>query len=295
MTFSVSGSLVAIVTPMTEEGLLDLPAYEALIHWHMEQGTDAIVAVGTSGESPTVNVEEHLQLIETAVKTAAGRIPVIAGTGANSTAEAVELTQEAQRLGADASLQVVPYYNKPTQAGLYEHYRAIAESCDLPIIPYNVPGRTVADLQTETTVRLAQIPNVVGIKDATGNLERGQWLIRELPDDFAVYSGDDATAVGLMLMGGRGNVSVTANVMPKAMAELCRLAMAGQAREAAALNRWLLPLHRLMFVEPNPVPVKWALWRMAKIKAGIRLPLVGLSEAHQRELESVLLSLGVCS
>ena len=295
MTFSVSGSLVAIVTPMTEEGLPDLPAYEALIHWHIEQGTDAIVAVGTSGESPTVNVEEHLQLIEAAVKTAAGRIPVIAGTGANSTAEAVELTQEAQRLGADASLQVVPYYNKPTQAGLYEHFRAIAESCDLPIIPYNVPGRTVADLQTETTVRLAQIPNVVGIKDATGNLERGQWLIRELPDDFAVYSGDDATAVGLMLMGGRGNVSVTANVMPKAMAELCRLAMAGQAREAAALNRWLLPLHRLMFVEPNPAPVKWALWRMAKIKAGIRLPLVGLSEAHQRELESVLLSLGVCS
>ena len=283
MTFSVSGSLVAIVTPMTEEGLLDLPAYEALIHWHIEQGTDAIVAVGTSGESPTVNVEEHLQLIEAAVKTAAGRIPVIAGTGANSTAEAVELTQEAQRLGADASLQVVPYYNKPTQAGLYEHFRAIAESCDLPIILYNVPGRTVADLQTETTVRLAQIPNVVGIKDATGNLERGQWLIRELPDDFAVYSGDDATAVGLMLMGGRGNVSVTANVMPKAMAELCRLAMAGQAREAAALNRWLLPLHRLMFVEPNPAPVKWALWRMAKIKAGIRLPVVGLSEAHQRE------------
>ena len=295
MTFSVSGSLVAIVTPMTEEGLLDLPAYEALIHWHIEQGTDAIVAVGTSGESPTVNVEEHLQLIEAAVKTAAGRIPVIAGTGANSTAEAVELTQEAQRLGADASLQVVPYYNKPTQAGLYEHFRAIAESCDLPIILYNVPGRTVADLQTETTVRLAQIPNVVGIKDATGNLERGQWLIRELPDDFAVYSGDDATAVGLMLMGGRGNVSVTANVMPKAMAELCRLAMAGQAREAAALNRWLLPLHRLMIVEPNPAPVKWALWRMAKIKVGIRLPLVGLSEAHQRELESVLLSLGVCS
>ena len=295
MTFSVSGSLVAIVTPMTEDGLLDLPAYEALIEWHIEQGTDAIVAVGTSGESPTVNVEEHLQLVETAVKTAAGRIPVITGTGANSTAEAVELTQEAQRLGAYASLQVVPYYNKPTQDGLYEHFRAIAESCDLPIVLYNVPGRTVADLQTETTVRLAQIPHIVGIKDATGNLERGQWRIRELPDDFAVYSGDDATAVGLMLMGGRGNVSVTANVMPKAMAELCRLAMAGQAREAAALNRWLLPLHRLMFVEPNPVPVKWALWRMAKIKAGIRLPLVGLSETHQRELESVLLSLGVCS
>jgi 4-hydroxy-tetrahydrodipicolinate synthase len=295
MTFSVSGSLVAIVTPMTEAGLLDLPAYEALIHWHIGQGTDAIVAVGTSGESPTVSVEEHLQLIETAVRTTAGRTPVIAGTGANSTAEAVELTQEAQRLGADASLQVVPYYNKPTQEGLYEHFRAIAESCDIPIILYNVPGRTVADLQTETTVRLAQIPNIVGIKDATGNLERGQWLIRELPDDFAVYSGDDATAVGLMLMGGRGNVSVTANVMPKAMAELCRLAMAGQAREAAALNRWLLPLHRLMFVEPNPVPVKWAMWRMGKIKAGIRLPLVGLSEPHQRELESVLLSLGVCS
>ena len=209
MSFSLTGSLVALVTPMTETGELDIPAYEKLIDWHVEQGTNALVVVGTSGESPTVDVDEHLQLIETAVKRAAGRIPVIAGTGANSTAEAVELTREAERLGAQASLQVVPYYNKPTQEGLYHHFRAIAESCGLPIILYNVPGRTVADLNEETTVRLAQISNIVGIKDATGNIERAQWLIRELPDDFCVYSGDDATAVALMLLGGKGNVSVT--------------------------------------------------------------------------------------
>ena len=253
------------------------------------------MVVGTSGESPTVDVDEHLQLIDTAVKRAAGRIPVIAGTGANSTAEAVELTREAERLGAQASLQVVPYYNKPTQEGLYHHFRAIAESCGLPIILYNVPGRTVADLNEETTVRLAQISNIVGIKDATGNIERAQWLIRELPDDFCVYSGDDATAVALMLLGGKGNVSVTANVMPKAMAELCKLAIEGRVPEAAALNRWLLPLHRLLFSEPNPVPVKWALWRMGLIGPGIRLPLVGLSEARQKELDTVLVSLGVCT
>jgi 4-hydroxy-tetrahydrodipicolinate synthase len=295
MSFSLTGSLVALVTPMTETGELDIPAYEKLIDWHVEQGTNALVVVGTSGESPTVDVDEHLQLIDTAVKRAAGRIPVIAGTGANSTAEAVELTREAERLGAQASLQVVPYYNKPTQEGLYHHFRAIAESCGLPIILYNVPGRTVADLNEETTVRLAQISNIVGIKDATSNIERAQWLIRELPDDFCVYSGDDATAVALMLLGGKGNVSVTANVMPKAMAELCKLAIEGRVPEAAALNRWLLPLHRLLFSEPNPVPVKWALWRMGLIGPGIRLPLVGLSEARQKELDAVLVSLGVCT
>lgn len=295
MSFSLTGSLVALVTPMTETGELDIPAFEKLIDWHVEQGTDGLVVVGTSGESPTVDVDEHLHLIEVGVARAADRIPIIAGTGANSTAEAVELTREAQRLGAMASLQVVPYYNRPTQEGLYQHFKAIAESCDLPIILYNVPGRTAADLHDETTVRLSEINNIVGIKDATGNIERAQWLVRELPDEFCVYSGDDATAVALMLLGGKGNISVTANIMPKAVSELCKLAIAGRVPEAAALNRWLLPLHRLLFVEPNPVPVKWALWRMGLIGPGIRLPLVGLSEARQKELEAVLISLGVCT
>ena len=289
----IKGSLVAIVTPMHEDGSLDLQTYRALVDWHVAQGTHAIVAVGTTGESPTVDVDEHLELIRVTVEQAAGRIPVIAGTGANSTLEAIELTREAKALGAQASLQVVPYYNKPTQEGLYQHFKTIAEAVDLPVILYNVPGRTVADLAHETTMRLAKIPNIVGIKDATGNIERGEWLIREAPEGFAVYSGDDGTAVALMLLGGHGNISVTANVVPDLMSKLCALAMAGNARQAADLQLKLLPLHRAMFIEANPIPVKWALTRMGKIKSGIRLPLVGLSNGQHAVVESALKSLGV--
>lgn len=284
---------MAIVTPMHEDGSLDLQTYRALVDWHVAQGTHAIVAVGTTGESPTVDVDEHLELIRVTVEQAAGRIPVIAGTGANSTLEAIELTREAKALGAQASLQVVPYYNKPTQEGLYQHFKTIAEAVDLPVILYNVPGRTVADLAHETTMRLAKIPNIVGIKDATGNIERGEWLIREAPEGFAVYSGDDGTAVALMLLGGHGNISVTANVVPDLMSKLCALAMAGNARQAADLQLKLLPLHRAMFIEANPIPVKWALTRMGKIKSGIRLPLVGLSNGQHAVVESALKSLGV--
>ncbi len=289
----IKGSLVAITTPMHADGSLDFQSYRALIDWHVAQGTNAIVAVGTTGESPTVDVEEHLALIRVAVEQAGGRIPVIAGTGANSTLEAIELTREAAALGAQASLQVVPYYNKPTQEGLYRHFKAIAEACDLPIILYNVPGRTVADLAHETTIRLAQVPNIVGIKDATGNIERGQWLIREAPEGFAVYSGDDGTAVALMLLGGHGNISVTANVVPDLMARLCALAMAGNAKQAAELQQKLLPLHKALFLEANPIPVKWALARMGRSESGIRLPLVELSTANQGAVEAALKSLGV--
>ena len=291
----IVGSLVAIVTPMKADGSLDLAAFRALIDWHVASGTHGIVAVGTTGESPTVDVDEHLQLIQVAVEQAAGRIPVIAGTGANATAEAIELTREAHRLGAQASLQVVPYYNKPTQEGLYQHFRAVAEAVPMPHILYNVPGRTVADLSHETTIRLAQIPNIVGIKDATGNLERGQWLIREAPAHFSVYSGDDPTAPLLMLMGGKGNISVTANVLPKEMATLCEAALAGDARAVAKQNLALMPVHRAMFCEANPIPVKWALHRMGRMEAGVRLPLVAPSAGAQEIILSALRAQGVCS
>ncbi len=291
----ITGSIVAITTPMHPDGSLDLASYRALIDWHIAEGTDAIVAVGTTGESPTVDVDEHLELIRVAVDQSAGRIPVIAGTGANSTLEAIELTREAAKLGATASLQVVPYYNKPPQEGLYQHFKTIAESTDLPIILYNVPGRTVADLAHDTVLRLAQIPNVVGIKEATGNIERAIWLIREAPEDFAIYSGDDGTAVALMLLGGHGNISVTANVVPAMMSKLCRLAMAGNAKQAADLQAKLMPLHKAMFVEANPIPVKWALAAMGRSPAGIRLPLVPLSAAQQPVVASALKSLGVLS
>ncbi|MGA0897706.1 MAG: 4-hydroxy-tetrahydrodipicolinate synthase [Burkholderiaceae bacterium] len=291
----IVGSLVAIVTPMKADGSLDLDAFRALIDWHVASGTHGIVAVGTTGESPTVDVDEHLKLIEVAVEQAAGRIPVIAGTGANATAEAIELTREAHRLGAQASLQVVPYYNKPTQEGLYQHFRAVAEAVPMPHILYNVPGRTVADLAHETTIRLAQIPNIVGIKDATGNLERGQWLIREAPAHFSVYSGDDPTAPLLMLMGGKGNISVTANVLPKEMAILCEAALAGDAKAVAQQNLALMPVHRAMFCEANPIPVKWALHRMGRMEAGVRLPLVAPSEGAQEIILSALRAHGVCS
>ncbi|MCE2679627.1 MAG: 4-hydroxy-tetrahydrodipicolinate synthase [Burkholderiales bacterium] len=284
----ITGSLVALVTPMFEDGSIDWDSYRKLVQWHIAEGTDAIVAVGTTGESPTVDVEEHGELIKVAVEEAAGRLPIIAGTGGNSTTEAIELTAYAKQVGAAASLQVVPYYNKPTQEGMYQHFRKVAESVDLPVVLYNVPGRTVADMSNETVLRLAQVSGVVGIKDATGDLHRGAWLVRNAPADFAVYSGDDPTAVNLILMGGKGNISVTANVAPKAMAKLCALALAGNSKEAYALNMKLLPLHRDLFCQANPIPVKWALAEMQKMASGIRLPLVKLEAQYQAVVRDAL-------
>jgi 4-hydroxy-tetrahydrodipicolinate synthase len=254
----IKGSIVAIVTPMHEDGSLDLPRLRKLLDWHIAEGTDGIVIVGTTGESPTVSVEEHSELIKVAVDHVAKRIPVIAGTGGNSTAEAIELTAYAKEVGADASLLVVPYYNRPTQEGMYLHFKKIAESVDLPAILYNVPGRTVADMNNDTIVRLAGVPGIVGVKDATGNLARGTDLLRRVPKEFAVYSGDDATAIALILCGGHGNISVTANIAPKIMREMVAAALAGDVARAVALNNQVLPLHNNLFVEPNPVPLKWA-------------------------------------
>ena len=252
----IKGSIVALVTPMFEDGSLDLKTYQKLIELHIKKNTSAIVTVGTTGESPTVNFEEHLSLIDKAVKQSNSRIPIIAGTGANSTVEAIELTKEAAKLGVQASLQVVPYYNKPSQEGLYKHFKAVAEAVELPIILYNVPGRTVADLLNSTVLRLAEIPNIIGIKDATGDIVRGQDLLRNLPDDFLVYSGDDPTAAALILLGGSGNISVTANVLPKTMAKLCKLALNTRAKEAGELNIELLNIHQTLFLEANPIPIK---------------------------------------
>ncbi|GLR27712.1 4-hydroxy-tetrahydrodipicolinate synthase [Limnobacter litoralis] len=284
----ITGSMVAIVTPMFEDGSLDIDGYRKLIDWHIEQGTDCIVAVGTTGESPTVDVEEHCELIRVTVEQCAGRIPVVAGTGGNSTTEAVELTEFARKVGAAASLQVVPYYNKPTQEGMYLHFRKVAESVDLPVILYNVPGRTVADLAHSTVIRLAQVDGVVGIKEATGNMERAAWLIREAPETFAVYSGDDTTAVNLMLMGGKGNISVTANIAPKIMHELCMAAIAGDARKAHNINLALMDLHQAMFCQANPIPVKYALSRMGKMAPGIRLPLTRLEAGFHSVVDTAL-------
>jgi len=284
---------VAIVTPMHEDGSLDLQTYRALVDWHVAQGTNAIVAVGTTGESPTVDVDEHLELIRVTVEQAAGRIPVIAGAGANSTLEAIELTREAKAVGAQASLQVVPYYNKPTQEGIYRHFKAIAEAVDIPMVLYNVPGRTVADMGVETTLRLAELPGVIGVKDATGNLERAAWLIRHAPPHFRIYSGDDPTAIALMLLGGHGNVSVTANVAPRAMSEMCAAAIAGDTIRAREIHLQLLPLHKHLFVEANPIPVKWALHRLGRCGGAIRLPLVPLTEPSQALVEQALLDCGL--
>jgi 4-hydroxy-tetrahydrodipicolinate synthase len=289
----IKGSLVAIVSPMREDGSLDYDAYRRLIEWHIAEGTNGIVAVGTTGESPTVDHDEHCELIRVAVETVRGRIPVIAGTGGNSTAEAIELTAYAKGVGADATLQVVPYYNKPTQEGLYQHFRKVAETVDLPVILYNVPGRTVADLATETTLRLTQVPGIVGLKDATGDLARASDLLKRAPKSFAVYSGNDDTAMALMLLGGHGVISVTANVAPRLMSELCKAALAGDLSGARSLNNRLLPLHLKLFVEPNPIPVKWALARMGRIGGGIRLPLVPLAEASRPVVESALRELGL--
>jgi 4-hydroxy-tetrahydrodipicolinate synthase len=289
----IQGSIVAIVTPMHADGSLDLPGLRELIDWHIAEGTDGIVIVGTTGESPTVSVDEHCELVKLAVEHTAGRIPVIAGTGGNSTTEAIELTHYAKKVGADASLQVVPYYNRPTQEGMYQHFRKIAESVDLPVILYNVPGRTVADMSNETVLRLAQVPGIVGIKDATGNIARGTDLLRLAPSSFAVYSGDDPTAMALMFCGAKGNISVTANVAPRAMHELCTAAMAGNVVQAVKINNMLLPLHNKLFVEPNPVPVKWALAEMGMMAAGIRLPLVPLGKEHQESVRNALRESGV--
>ena len=291
------GSMVAIVTPMLEDGSLDYLGLKNLLDWHVAEGTDGIVIVGTSGESPTVSVEEHCELIRVTVDHVKGRIPVIAGTGGNSTREAIELTEFAKKVGADASLQVVPYYNKPTQEGMYQHFKTIAEKVDLPVILYNVPGRTVADLAGETTVRLAGVPGIVGIKDATGNLERGSGLLAELKAaghaDFAVLSGDDLSAIFLMLMGGKGNISVTANVAPRLMHALCAAAMADDVATARAIQYQLLGVHKAMFTEANPIPVKWALHEMGKITAGIRLPLTPLSPALREPLKNALIHAGL--
>lgn len=294
----IQGSLVALVTPMFEDGAVDYDALAKLIEWHIASGTDGIVSVGTTGESPTLSVEEHNAVIAFTVKTAAGRIPVIAGTGGNSTAEAIELTAAAKAAGADASLQVVPYYNKPTQEGLYRHFKTIAEAVDIPIILYNVPGRTVADLKNDTVLRLAQVPGIVGLKDATGDLARGIDLLRRLPRvtngrEFAVYSGNDDSALALMLVGGAGVISVTANLLPREMHEMASAAIAGNVSAARALNDRLMPLHQKLFCEPNPVAPKWALYRMGRMGPGIRLPLTMLSEANMPVLEAAMREAGV--
>ena len=287
----LTGSLVAIVTPMAKGGSLDLPALSRLIDFHVANGTSGVVVVGTTGESPTVDVDEHCHLIKTAVAEARGRIPIVAGTGANSTAEAIVLTEFAKEAGAHSALSVVPYYNKPTQEGLYQHFRAIAEKVDLPLLLYNVPGRTVADLSNDTILRLAEIPGIVGIKDATADLGRGSEILKGLAakrPDFAVYSGDDITGLPLMLMGGHGVISVTANVAPKLMAELCRAALSGDVATARARNDRLLGLHRALFVEANPIPVKWALSQMGLIENELRLPMVPLSSRYYEAVRNAL-------
>lgn len=289
----ITGSLVALVTPMLADGSLDWESLDNLVEFHIENGSDGIVAVGTTGESATLSPLEHCQVIERVVRRVAGRVPVVAGTGANSTAEAVDLTREAERLGVDACLLVVPYYNKPTQEGLFRHFLKIAESVKVDQILYNVPGRTACDLDNDTVVRLADLPNIVGIKDATGNIPRGEALIAKVGDRMVLYSGDDATAVELMLRGARGNISVTANVAPAQMARLCRLALAGDVEGALTVNEGLMPLHRKLFLEANPIPVKWALARMGVIGEGIRLPLTPLSEHFHAEVAEALRVAGI--
>jgi 4-hydroxy-tetrahydrodipicolinate synthase len=289
----ITGSLVAIVTPMHEDGRLDMARFRELIDWHVAEGTDGIVVVGTTGESPTVDFDEHKELIRVAVDHAKGRIPVIAGTGGNSTAEAVELTESAKKAGATACLSVVPYYNKPTQEGLYRHFRKVAESVGLPMILYNVPGRTVADLANDTVMRLAQVPGIIGIKDATANIERGTDLIKRAPRNFALYSGDDATALALILLGGHGTISVTANVAPRLMHEMCAAALVGDVKKAREINLRLLGLHQKLFVEANPIPVKWALAQMGRIEPGLRLPMTPLAERCHDAVRAALAEAGI--
>jgi len=289
----ITGSIPAIITPMQEDGRLDLARLRKLIDWHVAEGSDGIVVVGTTGESPTVNLDEHRQLISVAVEQAAGRIPVIAGTGANSTQEAIELASFAKEAGATAHLSVVPYYNKPTQEGLYRHFKAIAEAVELPMILYNVPGRTVADLSNDSVLRLAQLPNIVGIKDATGAIERGTDLLRRVPKDFAVYSGDDASALALILLGAHGTISVTANIAPRLMREMVKLGLAGEVRRAREINLRLLGLHKNLFLEANPIPVKWAAAQMGLIGDAIRLPMTALSPEHHDRVRAAMREAGI--
>jgi 4-hydroxy-tetrahydrodipicolinate synthase len=289
----ITGSLVAIVTPMHEDGSLDVARFRKLIDWHVGEGTDGIVVVGTTGESPTVDFDEHKELIRIAVEHAQGRIPVIAGTGGNSTAEAIELTESAKKAGATACLSVVPYYNKPTQEGMYRHFAKIAETVDIPMLLYNVPVRTSADLQNDTVLRLAQLPGIIGIKDATANIERGTDLIRRAPRGFAIYSGEDATALALMLLGGHGVISVTANVAPRLMHEMCARALAGDVKTSRELNFRLLTLHQRLFVEANPIPVKWALAEMGLIENGVRLPMTPLAERFHETVRAALAEAGI--
>ncbi len=291
----ILGSIVALITPLHEDGSVDFDTLRKLIDWHVAEGTDCISVVGTTGESPTVTVSEHKEIIRVAVEHVAGRVPVMAGCGANATVEAIALARYARDVGADCQLQVVPYYNKPTQEGIYAHFRAIADVTgeELPLVLYNVPGRTVADVQHDTVLRLAQVPGIVGIKEATGNIDRAQWLIREAPPGFAVYSGDDPTAVALMLCGGQGNVSVTANVAPRLMHELCMAAMAGNAQGAMQIQKRLMPLHRHLFVEANPIPVKWALSQLGRCGATLRLPLTPLAPASQARVRQALQESGL--
>jgi 4-hydroxy-tetrahydrodipicolinate synthase len=289
----ITGSIVAIVTPMQEDGSLDLDSLRSLVDFHVREGTDAIVVVGTTGESPTVDVEEHCELIRVTVDHAAGRIPVIAGTGANSTAEAIELTEFARQAGADMALSVVPYYNKPTQEGLYRHFKAIAEAVDLPVLLYNVPGRTVADMANDTILRLAQVPGIAGVKDATGNLDRACDLIARAPKGFALYSGDDMTCVASIMLGYHGNISVTANVAPRLMHEMCAAAAAGDAGRAREIHFRLVGLHRDLFCEANPIPVKWAVQQMGMMPGGIRLPLTQLSAANHERVRAAMRLAGV--
>ena len=285
----ITGSIVALATPLHPDGSVDYLTLRKLVDWHVAEGTDCIGVVGTTGESPTVNVQEHCEIIRVAVEQANKRVPIMAGCGANSTTEAIELAKFARQIGADCQLQVVPYYNKPTQEGQYLHFKAIAEATgDLPCVLYNVPGRTVADMAHATVLRLAQVPGIVGIKEATANIERAQWLIKEAPTGFAVYSGDDATAVALMLCGGQGNVSVTANIAPKLMHELCRAALAGDAKQAMQLQLKLLPLHKNLFIEANPIPVKWAMARMGLCGPTLRLPMTPLEATNVSAVEGAM-------
>jgi 4-hydroxy-tetrahydrodipicolinate synthase len=289
----IVGSIVALVTPMHEDGSVDYAALRALVDWHVAEGTDCIVAVGTTGESATVSVEEHGEVIRVCVEHAAGRIPIMAGAGANSTQEAIELSRHAKKVGANCTLQVVPYYNKPSQEGIYRHFAKIAESVDIPMVLYNVPGRTVADMLHDTVLRCAEVPGIVGIKEATGDIARGSAILRQAPPGFAVYSGNDDSAVALMLLGGHGNVSVTANVAPRAVQALCAAALAGNAREAARLQMQLLALHQVLFVEPSPAPTKWALERLGRCGATVRLPILPLGEAGRAAVDAALREAGI--
>ena len=290
----IQGSIPALITPMLADGQVDYATLRKLIDWHVAEGTDGLVIVGTSGESPTVTVDEHREILRVSVEQAAKRIPIIAGCGANATAEAISLAKYAESIGADAQLQVVPYYNKPTQEGLFQHFKAIAEATPkLPVILYNVPGRTVADLQHDTVLRLAQVPGIIGIKEATSNIERAQWLIRDVPKAFSVFSGDDATAVALMFCGGAGNISVTANVAPRLMHELCMAAIRGDVKEAMRIQFLLLPVHKNLFVEANPIPVKWAMNRMGLSGPTLRLPMTELTESQRPMVETALKASGL--